>query len=95
VYAAQGAEIPDMKLPITDSGVTLPKAWFGDATEVEVRRENGHVNVQPVEKAGRSAPVSFPVPADDALWKLFERTSDLPITDASVNLDKYLYDFDR
>jgi virulence-associated protein VagC len=84
-----------MKLPVTESGVTLPKAWFGDAKEVEVRRENGHVKIAPVDKVGDDVSESSPVPADDPLWKLFECTSDLPITDASVNLDKYLYDFDR
>jgi hypothetical protein len=38
-----------MKLPVTESGVVLPKAWFGDATEVEVRPENGRVTVGPLE----------------------------------------------
>ena len=84
-----------MKLPVTESGVTLPKAWFGDATEVEVRQENGHVKIEPVESLASEDKSSLPVPADDPLWKLFEMTSDLPITDASVNLDKYLYDFDQ
>ncbi len=83
-----------MRLPITESGVTLPKAWFGDATEVEVRQENGHVHVEPVEGVRAGDQVSPSVPADDPLWKLFDKTSDLPITDASVNLAKYLYDFD-
>jgi hypothetical protein len=80
-----------MKLPVTESGVTLPKAWFGDATEVEVRQENGHVRIEPVDSIRTEDQVSRPVPADDPLWKLFDRTIDLPITDASVNLDKYLY----
>jgi hypothetical protein len=84
-----------MKLPVTENGVTLPKAWFGDATEVEVRQENGHVSVEPVASVRNDDKDSQPVPADDPLWKLFEMTSDLPITDASVNLDKYLYDYDR
>ena len=84
-----------MKLPVTESGVTLPKAWFGDATEVEVRQDNGHVHVEPVESVRAEDQVSPPVPVDDPLWRLFDKTSDLPITDASVNLDKYLYDYDR
>jgi hypothetical protein len=84
-----------MKLPITDAGVTLPKSWFGEATEVSVRRENGCVSLEPVAPATSEEQTSKPVPPDDSLWKFFELTSDLPITDASVNLDKYLYDYDR
>ncbi len=80
-----------MKLPVTESGVTLPKAWFGDATEVEVRRENGHVEVEPVEPAAPLSRTIQPYDADDPIWQLGKKTSDLPITDASVNLDKYLY----
>jgi hypothetical protein len=59
-----------MKLPVTESGVTLPKAWFGDATEVEVRQENGHVSVEPV---GPAAPLSRTIQAydaDDPIWQL-------------------------
>jgi hypothetical protein len=80
-----------MKLPITENGVTLPKAWFGDATEVEVLQENGHVTIEPVEHAGPPrGPIAYG--PDDPIWKLGKLTSDLEITDASVNLDKYLYD---
>jgi len=80
-----------MKLPVTESGVTLPKAWFGDAAEVEVRQENGHVHVEPVGSAASAPRKIQPYDADDPIWQLGTRTSDLPITDASVNLDKYLY----
>jgi hypothetical protein len=83
-----------MRLPVTENGITLPREWFGNATEVEVRQENGHVSIEPVETVCEPKQTSRPVPGDDPLWKLFEKASDLPITDASVNLDKYLYDFD-
>jgi hypothetical protein len=79
-----------MRIPVTESGVTLPKAWFGSATEVEVRRENGHVSVEPVGAAGTAREIR-PYDAEDPIWQLGKATSDLPITDASVNLDKYLY----
>ena len=80
-----------MKLPVTDAGVTLPKVWFGDATEVEVRRENGHVEIEPsVPVDIKSKPVE-PYDPDDPIWELGKKTSDLNITDGSVNLDKYLY----
>lgn len=84
-----------MKLPVTESGVTLPKAWFGDATEVEVRQENGHVSIEPVRPGAPAARQIRPYDADDPIWQLGKKTSDLDITDASVHLDKYLYDYDR
>ena len=80
-----------MKLPVTENGVTLPKAWFGDAKEVEVRQENGHVSIEPVEPAAPADRQMRPYDPDDPIWQLGKRTSDLEITDASVNLDKYLY----
>jgi hypothetical protein len=84
-----------MRLPVTDSGVTLPKAWFGNATEVDVRHENGHVTIEPVGSSSSATPPIQPYDPDDPIWQLGKITSDLDITDASVNLDKYLYDFDR
>jgi hypothetical protein len=80
-----------MKLPVTDNGVTLPKAWFGNATEVDVRRENGHVTVEPLEPSSSPTPPIQPYDPEDPIWQLAKITSDLDITDASVNLDKYLY----
>ena len=80
-----------MKLPVTESGVTLPRVWFGDATEVEVRQENGHVRVEPVVRAAPADGEIQPYDVNDPIWQLGKRTSDLPITDASVILDKYLY----
>jgi hypothetical protein len=80
-----------MKLPVTENGVNLPKAWFGDATEVEVRPENGHVSVEPVGAETFAPKQSRPYDPDDPIWQLGKKTSDLRITDASVNLDKYQY----
>lgn len=79
-----------MKLPVTESGVNLPKAWFGSATEVEVRRENGHVEIEavvPPSAMGGSEPYA----PSDPIWNLGKRTSDLAISNASENLDHYLY----
>jgi hypothetical protein len=80
-----------VKLPVTENGVTLPKAWFGDATEVEVRQENGHVSIEPVVTGAHIPRQLEPYDPDDPIWQIGKKTSDLPITDASVNLDKYLY----
>lgn len=80
-----------MKLPVTESGVTLPKAWFGNATEVEVRQENGHVSVEPVGSVAPGPSQIRPYDVDDPIWQLGKRTSSLDISDASVKHDKYLY----
>jgi hypothetical protein len=80
-----------MRLPVTENGITLPREWFGNATEVEVRQENGHVRIEPVTPAAAVHSQVQPYDQDDPIWQLGKKTSDLEITDASVNLDKYLY----
>lgn len=78
-----------MKLPVTDSGVNLPKVWFGNATEVEVRRQNGHLEIEAVGSS--TSPVrAEPYGPTDPIWELGKRTSNLTISDASENLDAYL-----
>ncbi len=80
-----------MKLPVTESGVTLPRAWFGDATEVEVRRQNGYLEIEAIAQPMSAGGAVKPYDANDPIWQLGKRKSDLPITDAAVNHDKYLY----
>jgi hypothetical protein len=79
-----------MKLPVTETGVTLPRAWFGDATEVEVRRQNGHLDIAVVQHSASESKVEA-YSSQDPIWGLGQRTSDLSISDASEILDKYLY----
>lgn len=82
------------RLPVTDQGVTIPKVWFGDATQVELRKDQGVVVVQPLDVVPEPPPTVGPVPPDDPLWRLCENLSDIDVTDASMNLDKYLYGID-
>ena len=82
------------RLPVTDAGVIVPKTCFGDAKEVSMRQENGHVVLEPVARIGDEA-VSLPAPdPDDPIWKWGSDPLDIPITDASANLDNYLYGSD-
>jgi hypothetical protein len=37
-----------MKLKVTEQGVMVPKAWLGDAEEVEIRQEQGGLMMVPV-----------------------------------------------
>lgn len=79
------------RLPVTDQGVVIPKAWLGDAKEVELRAVNGEIVVVPVG-LGRQESAIEPWSADDPIWQFGKNPVDIDITDASTNLDKYLYD---
>ena len=80
------------RFPVTDEGVVIPKVWFGDATEVEIRQENGFLVISVDTTSAKSQQQPKPVPSNDPLWKLCDDPADIEITDASINLDKYLYD---
>lgn len=76
-----------IKVNVTDEGVVIPKQWLNGVTEVEIRRDNGAIVVIPIGPIGTldsSDPLlqlgQDPIPADiDSL------------SDASTNLDHYLY----
>lgn len=82
------------RLPVTDQGVLIPKQWLGTATEVEVRRENGHIVVDaiaaPEAEPAKAEPPGYD-PNDDPIWSWGSDPIDIGITDGSVNLDKYVY----
>lgn len=79
------------RLPVTDAGVVIPKAWFGDATEVEINQENGHLVIMPVSSLNQPNTIE-PFSAEDPIWRLGENPITIEgISDASTNLDKYLY----
>ncbi len=81
------------RLPVTDQGVVIPKQWLGTATEVEVRRENGHIVVEAVAPSGAEPTKAKPSGYDpnDPIWSWGRDPIDIGITDGSVNLDKYVY----
>lgn len=75
-------ETTTTRVKVTDEGVVIPREWFADVDEVELRRENGRVVVDPVR-----------IPKNDPVWNLGKYPVDLDgPTDVSVNHDKYVYD---
>lgn len=75
-----------MNIKVTSRGVTIPRRLLGKAKEVEVRQEEDRIILVPVDDA------DGPPPADDPIWEFGRNPIDFGVTDASVNLDKYLAD---
>lgn len=71
-----------MRLPVTDDGVLVPRRLLPDVDEVEVRSQNGVVMVIPAESG---------VPVDDPIRGFGQSPVPDSITDASENLDRYVY----
>lgn len=67
-----------MKAKVTQEGVLIPREMLQDmpGQEVEIRKEPGRLLV---------------LPADDPILCFGEDPLDDEVTDASVNLDRYLY----
>lgn len=82
------------RYPVTDQGVTIPKSWFGEAVEVEVRRVNGQLVLVPLNGALTEVDTNpIPISSDDPAWELGKQPIRMEgIDDASVNLDEYHYD---
>ena len=92
-----------MRAKVTEQGITIPKSLLPDVDEVDIRKRNGVIEVAPVDDneylpfsdSERTTRVSEdkgigeigPFP----LIELARNPIDLDITDASVNLDKYIY----
>jgi hypothetical protein len=68
-----------MTVQVTDQGVTIPKALLGGAEQVQIVEEPGRI-------------VIVLDPAKDPIRNLGKNPVIGPETDASVNLDKYVYD---
>jgi len=67
-----------MRSKVSESGGTLPREWFEGATEVDIRREEHCVIVQPVHE-------------NDPILGLGSNPIVVDVDDASVNHDRYLY----
>jgi len=85
-----------MRMRVTDEGITVPKALLRELDEVEIRWQNGGVMIAPVAavESGEDDDDddNYPVIADDdPIYNFGKNPIDIGITDASVNLDKYIY----
>ena len=67
-----------MKAKVTEEGVLIPREMLEGISgrEVEIRKEPGRLLV---------------LPADDPILSFGEEPLDDEMTDASINLDRYLY----
>jgi hypothetical protein len=86
-----------MKVKVTGEGALIPRKFLKGVKEVEVRRQNGLIVVMPVSK-DQGRPVSplhsnvgNGIPKDDPIYDLGKNPVACGVTDASENLDKYLY----
>lgn len=67
-----------MKAKVTKRGVLVPRKMLGNADEVEIRQENGHV-------------VLIPLPVEDPILGLGTHPVNTEVPDASTAHDRYLY----
>ena len=68
-----------MVAKVTNEGLLIPKELLGSADEVQIIEEPGRL-------------VVILEPDNDPIWNLGKNPIKLGITDASANLDKYIYD---
>ena len=90
-----------VRAKVTEQGVTIPKSLLSDVGEVDIRKRNGVIEVVPVDVDSLKAVAwrdmkrkGKGIPKDDPLWELRRNPipkEELDISDASVNLDKYIY----
>ncbi len=66
-----------MRAKVTEQGVLLPKQWFEDIDEVEIRRERDLILIEPVT-------------ATDPILSLGSRPTVVDVDDASLQHDRYL-----
>lgn len=67
-----------MKLEVTEQGVVIPKSLLEGVKQVDVRKESDRI-------------VVVPVPFEDPILRIGKNPVKGGITDASVDLDKYIY----
>lgn len=63
---------------VTKDGLLIPKEWLVGITEVMIRREANTLLIMPISP-------------DDPIFELGQTPVEADVTDASVNLDQYVY----
>lgn len=76
-----------MVAEVTAQGLLIPPALLGNASRVEILREQGRLVITPISDANDESLWS----EDDPIWQLGQNAVDDDIVDASENLDAYLY----
>ena len=67
-----------MRTQVTENGITIPRGMLEGVDEVEIRKQGKNIVVIPVDE-------------DDPIFRFGKNPVKDTITDASVNLDKYIY----
>jgi hypothetical protein len=67
-----------MRTKVSENGVLIPKDLLSGITEVEIRKQNGVIMVIPAGK-------------DDPIFDIGREPVACGLSDASENLDKYIY----
>ena len=90
-----------MRTKVTDEGVVIPKELLTGITEVDIRKQNGIIVVVPTGEEGASEASTqtrlhtarswVEIPEDDPIYDIGKDPVTLDITDASENLDRYIY----
>ena len=90
-----------MRTKVTDEGVVIPKELLTGITEVDIRKQNGIIVVVPggAEDASEASTQALlhnarswaDIPKDEPIYDIGKNPVTLDITDASENLDRYLY----
>ena len=90
-----------MLTKVTEEGVIIPKELLEGVTEVDIRKQNGIIVVVPTGKENaseasrqtrlHSARSWVEIPEDDPIYDIGKDPVTLEITDASENLDRYIY----
>ena len=67
-----------MRTKVSEQGIVIPKELLEGITEVDIHKHNGLIVVTPVGK-------------EDPIYDIGKNPIKLGVTDASENLDKYIY----
>lgn len=67
-----------MNTKVTEEGVLIPKEMLGDMDEVKIIKHDNMI-------------IIVPAPAEDPIFEFGRNPIRAGVTDASENLDKYLY----
>lgn len=67
-----------MRTQVTENGITIPRVILEGVDEVEIRQQGKNI-------------VVIPISDDDPIFRFGKNPVKDTITDASVNLDKYIY----
>jgi virulence-associated protein VagC len=90
-----------MLTKVTEEGVIIPKELLEGVTEVDIRKQDGIIVVVPTgdESASEASTQTrvhvarswVEIPEDDPIYDIGKNPVTLDITDASENLDRYIY----